>query len=292
MNLCSTIVKTTKDKREIQAHGSAEFPVAAYYLISDNTPSTTIDWHWHEEFEIIHIKEGVCHIEVPGKKCILEKGDTAIINANTLHYIPSFPLFYLESFVFSPLLTVGDKNSVFYKKYISRLLNMPSAPLWVSKRKEDEELFEKAYLAIKNEDEFYEFTVREALSELLLTVYGKTDENNVDDRISERDKKRIGSMLEYIHSNFASPVTLDDIASSALISPREALRCFKRTIGRSPIEYLVKYRLMMSADALKNEKDKSISEIASSFGFDSPSYFSKEFKTYYHKTPKEYRKEP
>ncbi len=159
----------------------------------------------------------------------------------------------------------------------------------MSNRKEDAILFEKAYSAVKNEEEFYEFTSREALSSLILSVYGKRDSTGIADRISERDRKRISAMLEYIHTHYAENITLDDIASSASISPREALRCFKRTIGRSPIEYLVKYRLSQSADALLNEKDKTISEIASLCGFDSPSYFSKEFKTYYQKTPKEYR---
>ncbi len=289
MNLCCHIVKTTKDKRELQTHGSSEFPLAAYYLEGDGTPSTTIDWHWHQEFEIIYIKDGECRIEVPGNECILKKGEIAIINANILHYIPPEKYFYLESFVFSPSLIAGDRNSVFYKKYISSIINTPSTSLWVSNRKEDATLFEKAYSAVKNEEEFYEFTSREALSSLILSVYGKRDSTGIADRISERDRKRISAMLEYIHTHYAENITLDDIASSASISPREALRCFKRTIGRSPIEYLVRYRLSLSADALLNEKDKTISEIAALCGFDSPSYFSKEFKMYYQKTPKEYR---
>ncbi len=290
MYLQSCIIKTTKDKREIQAHGSAEFPVAAYFLKSDGTPSATIDWHWHEDFEIIYIKEGVCHLEVPGNKCTLNKGDLAVLNANTLHYIPSDTFFELESFVFSPLLITGDRNSVYYKKYISPLIQDRSFSLWVTRMEEDTALFNKAYEAIKKEDNHYEFIVREVLSSLLLTLHGKTEEKTIPDNISERDRKRIGLMLDYIHSNFSDNITLKKIASSSSISTREALRCFRRTIGRTPIEYLLFYRLMLSADALRNEKEKSISEIASAFGFDSPSYFSKEFKTYYLKTPTEYRK--
>lgn len=63
MNLCCHIVKTTKDKRELKRHGSSEFPLARCYLIGDRTPSTTIDWHRHEEFEIIYIRDGECRIK-------------------------------------------------------------------------------------------------------------------------------------------------------------------------------------------------------------------------------------
>ena len=53
----------------------------------------------------------------------------------------------------------------------------------------------------------------------------------------------------------------------------------------------MKYRLMKSADRLLNKRTLSIGEIASLSGFDSQSYYSKEFKRFYGVTPGEYRKE-
>ena len=92
-------------------------------------------------------------------------------------------------------------------------------------------------------------------------------------------------MLEFIHENFTRNISLSDIADVAGISEREALRCFKRTIGESPVQYLVKHRLMQSAYMLLTQPDISVSEVAANCGFDSPAYYAKRFKELYRCAP-------
>ena len=115
--------------------------------------------------------------------------------------------------------------------------------------------------------------------------------NRICDRryILNQDNLRIGKMLDYIHNNFSDNLTLANIARVADIGERECLRCFQRTIQRSPIQYLLKYRIMQGADFLLKYPATSISEISSFCGLDSPSNFSKMFKRFYNCTPREYR---
>lgn len=96
-------------------------------------------------------------------------------------------------------------------------------------------------------------------------------------------------MLEYIHKHFSGDISLADIAKAADISERECLRCFRKTIQLSPIQYLLKYRIMQGAELLRRNPTDSISEIASLCGFDSPSNFARLFKRFYNYTPREYR---
>ena len=49
---------------------------------------------------------------------------------------------------------------------------------------------------------------------------------------------------------------------------------FKRTISESPMQYLLKYRLMQSAAILLERPGESISDIAGACGFDYPSYYA------------------
>ena len=49
-------------------------------------------------------------------------------------------------------------------------------------------------------------------------------------------------MLEYIHQHYHENLDLTQIARSADIGNRECLRCFKRSIQNSPMQYLLKYR--------------------------------------------------
>lgn len=291
MNSDRCTIKTDKDKRELQAHGSEEFPLALYYSEHGNTPPDIVPWHWHEEFEILYIKEGSAVVQVPGKEIILNNGDTAVINANTLHYLTGSSSCILLSLVFSSLLIAGDKNSAFFKRYILPIITSPFS-LEVSSKKEDGELFNSAYKAAEEESEEYEFVVRESLSKLILSLYRKErDKLGTTKSENKRDRERIEKMMNYIEKSYRDPISLSDIASSALLSKREALRCFKRTIGESPMQYLMKYRLMKSADMLIEESGMSISDVALLSGFDDPSYYSMLFKRFYNSSPKEYRKE-
>ena len=97
-------------------------------------------------------------------------------------------------------------------------------------------------------------------------------------------------MMAFIHEHYAESITLNEIAASANIGEREALRCFKRSIGESPIQYLLKYRLMQSAHLLATEHQRSLSDIALACGFEAPSYYARQFKRFYQCTPREYRK--
>lgn len=89
--------------------------------------------------------------------------------------------------------------------------------------------------------------------------------------------------------NYSEDISLADIAKEAFIGEREALRCFARTIGISPIEYLLKYRIYTAAEMLRNS-EQPIAEICLQTGFNSPSYFSKVFCRMLGTTPREYRK--
>lgn len=104
-----------------------------------------------------------------------------------------------------------------------------------------------------------------------------------------QDNLRIRRMLDYIHAHFSDHIGLSQIAGIADIGERECLRCFQRTIQLSPMQYLLKYRMMQGAKLLEMGSSQSVSEIASLCGFDSPSNFSRMFKRFYNYTPREYR---
>ncbi len=290
MSIENCEIRTDDTRRELQAHGSADFPAAAYYSVRDNTEMSAVQWHWHSEFEILHIKSGQCRVQVPGEEHTLTEGTIAVINSNTLHYATGDPLFELESFVFSHLLITGDESSVFYRKYIRSIIDSP-LKIWVTDDDEVNNCFRRAYEAEKNREEAFEFTVRENLSRVMLSLFFSLPRDKSEKKPSnDLDTKRIEKMLEYIHSNYSESITLEDIASAAVLGEREALRCFRRTISISPVQYLMKYRLRKSAALLRERPDLSIAEITSLSGFDYPSYFSKLFRRYYGCTPKEYRK--
>lgn len=151
--------------------------------------------------------------------------------------------------------------------------------------------FCSAFDAIVQEPPGFEFVVRENLSRVCFFLTEKfKDELEVLETLQSQDNLRIRKMLEYIQRYYFDDIKLADIAKAADIGERECLRCFQKTIQLSPIQYVLKYRIIRGAEMLLHNPENSISEIATACGFESPSNFSKIFKRFYKCTPREYRK--
>lgn len=282
-----------KSSKELKPHGSLEFPCAAYSSCYADRQEDIIPWHWHEELEIIYIENGQMQIRIPSGSFLLERGDCIILNSNILHYGAAVIECRLRSLVFSPALVAGSADLIFAKKYMQPLLacNRFSHYFIRSGEKKDvTDWFHQGFDALLRDCYGYEFTVRESLSRICLFLYGEFKPQAESQNVPlNQDNIRIRKMLAYIHKNFADDISLSEISGMADISERECLRCFRRTIQISPIQYLLKYRIMQGAGMLLGNPAESISEIASLCGFDSPSSFASIFKRFYNCTPREYR---
>lgn len=106
-------------------------------------------------------------------------------------------------------------------------------------------------------------------------------QNGMDDRLHRT--------LEFINTNYASPLSLSELASHAALSERQFLRIFKDAYGLTPTEYIGKLRIERARDILL-ETDYPVTTIAIECGFSDSSYFAKYFKKLVGCSPTEYRK--
>lgn len=288
---CTLILDHTS--KELQSEGSAEFPCAGYATHYTDRSEDVIPWHWHEAIEIICIESGAMTVKIPSKSFLLNAGDCLVINGNMLHYAVAAPECELHSLVFSPKLISGAPDSAFAKKYVEPLTSCASFTAYYADAHTNQALvdrFRTAFQALAEDQYGYEFVVREKLSQICLFLHQELKpETDVQRPAMHQDDLRIQKMLGYIHDHFAENLSLCDISREAGISERECLRCFRKTIQLSPIQYLLKYRVMQGAEMLKNKPGCNISEIASLCGFESQSNFAGQFKRYYNCTPREYR---
>lgn len=94
--------------------------------------------------------------------------------------------------------------------------------------------------------------------------------------------------LEYIDNNIASDISLNGIASIAGFSVPQFYRLFKRLTGDTVGAYILRRKLLIASDEVKNG-DKSISSIAFDYGFASHDVFTRAFIRVFGVSPKEYR---
>jgi AraC family transcriptional regulator, regulatory protein of adaptative response / methylphosphotriester-DNA alkyltransferase methyltransferase len=99
----------------------------------------------------------------------------------------------------------------------------------------------------------------------------------------------VGQIAGWLDVHYSEPITLETLAELFHGSPFHLQRLFKKVKGMSPTEYIQKVRLE-KAMALLDESEMTVTEIASSVGFRSTSYFVTLFKEKFGCTPAAYRK--
>ena len=85
------------------------------------------------------------------------------------------------------------------------------------------------------------------------------------------------TVVKYINSNYASKISLNDVAESVFLNKTYLCQLFKKQLGIGFNEYLENARIN-KAKELMSTTDDNITQIAIDVGYSSQSYFTKVFK--------------
>ena len=94
-------------------------------------------------------------------------------------------------------------------------------------------------------------------------------------------------VLEHIAAHLGEPLTVEDLAARANLSPSAFTRVFREATGRSPYQYVKHSRLVRSRDLLDRGR-LAVADVSRAVGYSSVSHFIKEFRGMYGETPGEY----
>jgi AraC-like DNA-binding protein len=99
--------------------------------------------------------------------------------------------------------------------------------------------------------------------------------------------RQIGTAINAMHDDPAHRWTLKELGERVGMSRSSFASRFKETVGQTPIEYLMRWRMLLAGDRLMNSSD-SISVVALSLGYESESAFSTAFKRVMGCSPRQY----
>lgn len=105
-----------------------------------------------------------------------------------------------------------------------------------------------------------------------------------------QDYDDVEFVQNHIEENYAHPIFLSELAGVLHISAPYLSAKFKKKLGCSFSEYLVRFRMNKASALLQEESALTISEIAASVGYTDYVQFSKIFKKYKGVSPRTYRK--
>lgn len=100
--------------------------------------------------------------------------------------------------------------------------------------------------------------------------------------------RRISLATDFIHSNYARPLMLSDMASAAFLSRHHFLRLFKHIQDVTPHEYLQRKRTSVAARLLRATQ-LQVEDIVKEVGFDSRSTLFRALRRFHGMTPRECR---
>lgn len=98
----------------------------------------------------------------------------------------------------------------------------------------------------------------------------------------------IHEAISFIEQNFQNNISVEDIADNCGLNRSYFGKIFKKSVGRTPQEFLLNYRMTKASELLKLTK-LSVGDISKAVGYDNPFHFSRAFKAVYGIPPREWR---
>lgn len=146
----------------------------------------------------------------------------------------------------------------------------------------------------KEQPLYYDMQVKILLENIFLTVMREFDYFESSDNlksITTAEAYKTKEVLRHIDLNLNQPLSLQELAKIACLSPTYFSSLFKRYNGITLSEYITKKRVALAIE-LMHSTNYSLTEIAIQCGFNNSTSFHKAFKRSTGEAPGFYRKNP
>lgn len=254
---------------ENKKRGSPDFPVELYRVDASH-PRYRMPLHWHLEHELILVRQGSLALSLSGRSLKLRPGDCVWIDEGVVHGgIPDECVYDCIVFSLSAILQSGTA----YQQRAEAFLTGYSALL--PRGSETAALAARIFDVMGAMQTGCELMTVGLLWQLIGTMLSAQPHPSPSPA-NQTQLQWLKKVLSYIRTHYDAPVTLEELAAAAGMSPRYFCRVFARVTGKTPIAYLNYYRIEAAGERLLTTDD-SITSIAFSCGFNDASYFSKTF---------------
>lgn len=276
------------DYIERKRHGSVSFPLQYYNLDKDN-PQYVMQLHWHQEMEIIFVRQGCFNVHLNEEQLCMRPGDILLVNGGSLHSgVPADDQCKYECVVFDLNMLRRHPNDA-VEKYLLPVIHgdvRVKNPLC----RDDPALFKAVdalFSTLKASDACYELNVYGQLFLLFSLLYRKEYLVHSNHTAYKKQAQTMTQLIDWLEINYAEPITLDLLSEKTGLSHKYLCRLFKQYTAKTVVEYVHSLRIENACHALSVRK-QSITRTAYDCGFNDLSYFCKVFKRYTGVTPREF----
>ena len=277
---------------ELKQHGTASFPFGLYRI--DHThPKYEMSHHWHTEHEIIRVLSGHLDITLNNRPITASAGDLLYINGEVVHGAVPRDCVY-ECIVYTPQFLSMPQSDFFdaltgHTLFINEYFPHDDPALDALR-----EITDAVFLALREDGEEARFAVVGGFYRMLGWLcghhaYTESLSMQTADARDEKNVQKLKHVLSFIRGAYDRPISLDEMAAAADMSPQYFCTFFKQMTDKTPFAYVNAYRIERACRKLLGT-DQSVTDIAYSCGFNDLSYFIKTFKAEKGMTPRAFRR--
>lgn len=292
--------------KEKQSHGTHLFP-CAYYHFCNPSHRLRVRHHWHEEVEIVYLHHGSFKLDINMEPYGTDRECFLFINSGELHSLRSLSMeFDEQAVVFSPsMLLFQDYDSIDESILLPLTQNKLTFPRFLDQTSPFFSAFRSCYQQISHifsrsketlltgeqiltDDVISQLQIKAGILQLIgiLMEAGLMCQSP---RTESQKITAIKTVLSYITDHYYEKLYVQDLASQVNMNEQYFCRFFKRSIGKTPIDYINDYRLNKVIRLLETG-DAQITEICLECGFNNMGNFQRLFKRKTGITPLQYRK--
>lgn len=252
--------------------------------------------HHHTAFEMSVCCSGEGIYQTDEGKYDIKKGDVFFFGSNDAHCITDIfkEDMLLTTIQFEPRFLWAYNERNFDIRYMN-VLSTGARPFLhrLEAGSKTAEAISKSLLFMKNEylkkESGFSYMIRSELIRLLIYLIRENSDKAGDFSIKESNIVNLERAMDYIDKNFASEVTLEELARAARMSRTYFSTVFKKLNGLSPWDYITIRRIERAIELLQST-EATVLEIAVSCGYNNTANFNRAFKKVTGRVPKDYRK--
>lgn len=249
-------------------------------------------WHYHPELELVYIEEGKGKYQIGNSINYFTEGDLVLIGSNVPHY------------GFSSRLS-GENQELVIQIHPSCF---GEGFLDMSELTSIKTLFDNAKLGlsfhgITKEDigerlkSMFYMTSFEKVIELIKIFHILSESKEYKNlnsykhavQIKKKDITRIEVVYDFVRERFEEKILVEEIADAVHMSEPAFCRFFKKSTGKTFINFLNEYRVTHACKLITENPDLAITEIAFQSGYNNLSNFNRAFKKVTGKNPSAYK---
>ncbi len=248
-------------------------------------------WHFHPEYEIVFVSNGVGKRHIGDHISYFEDGDLIFLG-------PDIPHFSFTEGITEP-----------HEEIVVQMREDFLGPNFLAKPEIEKikQLFLRAQQGISFKDpvkkevgkrlrDLYGLTPFDRLIGLLsilqtlaeTTEYQLLNANGYTFEVNAQDRERMERVYALVRDHFQRQISLEEVAATTNMTVPAFCRYFKKLTHRTFTQFVNEYRIGHSCRLL-NDESMTIAAVSLESGFNNLSHFNKQFKQITGKSPRDYR---